>query len=129
MARVHREPCALDLNRPRQAADSGRRAPPTKRAQASARASRGQAIDPIREGNLMSHIDLLPRATAALPHAPPIPLDGTAHSLKTKPWNDTPDAIADCTACRPQSQQRRGLAPTTLRCEADHGQTTTNVTH
>lgn len=43
--------------------------------------------------------------------------------------NDTPDAIADCTAYRPQSQHWRGLALTTALCEADHGQTTALATH
>lgn len=77
----------------------------------------------------MNDIDNLPRPAAALPQARACPLDDTESNSKQPKWNDTPDAIADCTACRPQSQQRRGLAPTTLRCEADHGQTTTNVTH
>lgn len=43
--------------------------------------------------------------------------------------NDTPDAIADCRPCGPQSQAWRGFTPTTPHREADHGQTTALATH
>ncbi|GEM_PF-4237063 len=77
----------------------------------------------------MPNNDPLPRAAAALPHARACPLDNTGRDLEKPQWNDTPDAIADCAACQPQSQYRRGLALTTRPCEADHAQTTSTVTH
>lgn len=77
----------------------------------------------------MNDIENLPRTAAALLHAPPIPLDDTERTAKRTQWNDTPDAIADCAACRPQSQHWRGFPLTTAAREADHSRTTTNVTH
>lgn len=77
----------------------------------------------------MTHAPLRRCLPAKSPAAPTCALDETERDPEQTQWNDTPDAIADCAACRPQSQHRRGLALTTLRREADHAQTTTNVTH
>jgi len=66
-----------------------------------------------------------PPPAAAPARAPEPARSGLAGAKR----NDTPDAIADCAACRPQSQRWRGLAPTTVLSEADHGQTTTTATH
>ncbi|MCE4538230.1 hypothetical protein LXT12_13310 [Pelomonas sp. P7] len=41
----------------------------------------------------------------------------------------TPDAIADCAACRPQTQHWRGFALTTALIAADHRTTTSAATH
>lgn len=66
---------------------------------------------------------------AKSPAAPTCALDDTERDPQRPKWNDTPDAIADCAACRPQSQHRRGLALTTVPREADHAATTTHATH
>jgi hypothetical protein len=129
MARVRRERWALDINQTTAGRHIGRLAPPIKRAKASARASRGQAIDPNTQRTDMTDIDKTPGAAAAQPQAQPCPLANHRAGRRTTQWNDTPDAIADCAACRPQSEHRRGLALTTAPREADHGQTTTPVTH
>jgi hypothetical protein len=77
----------------------------------------------------MTHAHLRRCLPAESPAAPTCALDDTERTTKQPKWNDTPDAIADCAACRPQSEHRRGLALTTAPREADHGQTTTPVTH
>lgn len=77
----------------------------------------------------MNDIDNLPRPAAALPHARACALDDTEPNSKQPKWNDTPDAIADWRACGPQSQHWRAFPATTASREADHSQTTTNVTH
>lgn len=77
----------------------------------------------------MTQTHQLPRAAAALPHARACPPDDTEPNSKQPQWNDTPGANADCAACRPQTQHRRGFPATTASREADHAQTTTTVTH
>lgn len=77
----------------------------------------------------MPKTDPLPRTAAALLHAPPSPLDDSEPNSKQPKWNDTPDAMCHWPAWRPQSQHRRGLAPTTAPREADHARTTTHATH
>jgi hypothetical protein len=132
VARVRREPCALDLHRPRQAAPARptgaalqeRRGPCTPVWDASA-----QVHDPNTRRNLMPHIDSTPGAAAAQPQAQPCPLANHRAGRRRTQWNDTPDAIADCAACRPQSRHWRGFPLTTASHEADHSRTTTNVTH
>jgi hypothetical protein len=124
-ARVRREPWALDINQTTAGRHIGRPAPPIKRAKASARASRGQAIDPNTQRTDMTDIDKNPGAAAAQP----CPLANHRAGRREPRWNDTPDAIADCAACRPQTQHWRGFPATTASREADHSQTTTNVTH
>jgi hypothetical protein len=129
MARVRREPCALDINQTTAGRHIGRPAPPIKRAKASARASRGQANDPNTQRTDMTDIDKTPGAAAAQPQAQPCPLANHRAGRQATQWNDTPDAIADCRACGPQSQHWRGFPATTASREADHSRTTTNVTH
>jgi hypothetical protein len=129
VARVRREPCALDINQTTAGRHIGRLAPPNKRAKASARASRGQAIDPNTQRTDMTQTHQPPRPAAALPQARACPPDDTERTVKRMQWNDTPDAIADCRACRPQSQHWRGFPATTASRDADHRPTTTNVTH
>lgn len=70
-----------------------------------------------------------PCAAAMSLQAQPCLNFAAAQDLKTPIWNDTPDAMCHCAACGPQSQYWRGFAPTTALREADHGQTTTRVTH
>ena len=53
----------------------------------------------------------------------------TEQASKQPKWNDTPDAIADCRACGPQTQHWRGFPLTTASREAGHSQTTTHATH
>lgn len=72
---------------------------------------------------------LSPCAAASSLQAQPCLRLNAAQALKTPLWNDTPDAMCQCAAWRPQSQQRRGFAPTTAPCEADYGYTTAAVTH
>lgn len=69
------------------------------------------------------------RAAAALPHARPCAPDDTERLAKRMQWSDTPDAIADCRACGPQTQHWRGFPLTTASREADHAVTTTHATH
>jgi hypothetical protein len=63
------------------------------------------------------------------PAAQPCPQNQAGAINKQPLWNDTPDAIADCAAYRPQTQCWCGFAPTTPHREADHGQTTALATH
>jgi hypothetical protein len=77
----------------------------------------------------MTDIDSTPGAAAAQPQAQPCPLAKDRAGRQAMQWNDTPDAIADCAAWRPQSQYWRGFPATTASREADHSRTTTNVTH
>jgi len=77
----------------------------------------------------MTPTALQSRLPASSPAAHPCALDTIRRASQKTLENDTPDAIADCAAYRPQSQQRRGLAPTTPLREADHGQTTALATH
>jgi hypothetical protein len=77
----------------------------------------------------MTHTDDLPRSAAALLRAKPSPLDDTERPVQQQKEKYTPDAIADCRACGPQSQHWRGFPLTTASREADHRPTTTNVTH
>jgi len=69
------------------------------------------------------------RLPAQCPAAQPCPQKLAGPFNKQPLENDTPDAIGDCRPCGPQSQQRRGFAPTTPPHEADHGQTTALATH
>ncbi|MBO9689388.1 MAG: hypothetical protein J7598_22530 [Mitsuaria chitosanitabida] len=74
--------------------------------------------------------------TPSCPAAAALQAQPCAPGVQGKTWpssqkaleNDTPDAIADCASCRPQSQAWRGLAPTMAPSEADHGQTTALAT-
>jgi hypothetical protein len=77
----------------------------------------------------MTDIDSTPGAAAAQPQARPCPLAKDRASRQEPQWNDTPDAMCHCAACRPQSQHWRGFPLTTASREADHRPTTTNVTH
>ncbi len=77
----------------------------------------------------MTDIDKTPGAAAAQPQAQPCPLGSDRAGQPATQWNDTPDAIADCAACRPQSQHWRGFPATTTSHEADHAVTTTHATH
>ncbi len=77
----------------------------------------------------MTHAPLRRCLPAKSPAAPTCALDDTEPNSKQPKWNDTPDAIADCAAWRPQSQHWRGFPLTTASREADHSRTTTNVTH
>lgn len=77
----------------------------------------------------MTHIDSTPGAAAAQPQAQPCPLGSDRAGQQATQWNDTPDAIADCAACRPQSQHWRGFPLTTAPREADHSRTTPTATH
>lgn len=129
MARVRSEPCALDINQTTAGRHIGRPAPPIKRVKASARASRGQAIDPNTQRTDMTEIDKTPGAAEPPPQAQPCPLANHRAGRQTTQWNDTLDAIADCAAYRPQSQNWRGFPLTTASREADHRQTTPTATH
>lgn len=75
----------------------------------------------------LNHLPL--RCAVCVLRVQPCALNDIEQKTKQPLWKDTPDAIVDCAACRPQSQCWRRFAPTTLWCEADHGQTTSPVTH
>ena len=58
------------------------------------------------------------------PAAQPCPQNLAGACIKQPLENDTPDPAFGCTAYRPQTQQRRGLAPWSAPGEADHPLTT-----
>ncbi len=77
----------------------------------------------------MTHAPLRRCLLAESPAAPTCALDDTERDPERTQRTDTPDAIADCAACRPQSQHWRGFPATTASREADHSRTTTHATH
>lgn len=90
--------CAFDINQTTAGRHIGRLAPPIKRAKASARASRGQAIDPNTQRTDMNDIAKTPGAAAAQPQAQSCPLDSNRAGRQARQWNDTPDAMCHCAA-------------------------------
>jgi len=65
-----------------------------------------------------------PRKPAQSPAAQPCPNNQAGAFIKQPLENDRPDATPGGAAKRPQTQQRRGLAPWSKPCEAGHPGTT-----